>query len=248
MSTSLITVSNLDYNYYTKQGEIEALKNINLRIEEGDFISMVGPSGCGKTTLLSLVSGLLKPQSGILLYQGRKEIPKNFFGYMLQKDQLFEWRSVKQNIFLPLEIQKINTKENQAYALSLLEKYGLSGFENKRPRELSGGMRQRVALIRTLALQPKVLLLDEPFSALDFQTRLEVQQDVLNILKAENKTAILVTHDIDEAVSMSDYVAILTPRPARIKEIVKTNHERRSTVLERREKTKLSYWQKKIFQ
>ncbi len=247
----IIKLDNVCLNYFTKTGETEALKNISFKVNEGDFVSVVGPSGCGKTTLLSAISGLLTPQHGKIFYNQNGEvsenIPKNFFGYMLQSDELFPWLTVYKNIVLPLEIQKIKTKANLDYIDNLLKKYGLENFKNKKPTELSGGMRQRVALIRTLALRPKVLLLDEPFSALDYVTRISVANDVANIIKEEHKTAILVTHDIEEAVSLSNKVVILTRRPATVKELVELPFNENETITSRRENFKLSEWQTKIF-
>lgn len=247
----IINISDLTLNYFTKTGETEALKNITLGISEGDFVSIVGPSGCGKTTLLNAISQILPAQHGNIAYfngtEISHEVPKNFFGYMLQSDELFPWLTVYKNIVLPLEIQKIKTPENLAYIDTLLKKYGLDGFKNKKPTELSGGMRQRVALIRTLALRPKVLLLDEPFSALDYVTRISVANDVANIIKEEHKTAILVTHDIEEAVSLSNKVAILTKRPAKLKEVVLLPFKENETITDRREKFRLSEWQNRIF-
>lgn len=221
MDKYLLDIRNLKLIYHSKKGENEALKSINLKIKEGEFVSIVGPSGCGKTTILSLISGLIKPSEGEILLQDKKfdGINKEV-GYMFQKDQLFDWRTIWQNVCLGLEITKTNTPENQKKVEELLKKYGLFDFKNSKPRELSGGMRQRVALIRTLALSPKLLLLDEPFSALDYQTRLLVGEDVWKIIKQEKQTAILVTHDISEAISLSDRVIILTERPATIKKVV----------------------------
>ena len=221
MDKYLLDIRNLKLIYHSKKGENEALKNINLKIKEGEFVSIVGPSGCGKTTILSLISGLIKPSEGAILLQDKEfdGINKEV-GYMFQKDQLFDWRTIWQNVCLGLEITKTNTPENQHKVEELLKKYGLFEFKNNKPRELSGGMRQRVALIRTLALSPKLLLLDEPFSALDYQTRLLVGEDVWKIIKQEKQTAILVTHDISEAISLSDRVIILTERPATIKKVV----------------------------
>lgn len=247
----LINLKNVSFDYYTNEGETNALQDVNLEINQGDFISIVGPSGCGKTTLLSLISGLLKPTNGNIEYISSEETtgeaPKNFFGYMFQRDQLFEWRTVWQNVILGLEIQHLKTPENLSYVESLLEKYGLGEFKNARPSQLSGGMRQRTALIRTLALKPEVLLLDEPFSALDYQTRINVCNDVADIIKRENKTAVLVTHDIEEALSMASKIVILTKRPGKIKQIVSLNHEENSTPLSRREKIEISKWQKLIW-
>lgn len=230
-----LSFKNVNFNYFTKEGEFEALRNLTFSIKKGEFVSIVGPSGCGKTTILSLIAGLLEPTSGEILLDGEKVKDANI-GYMFQRDQLFEWRSIYKNILLGLEIK--NKKKNSGddeYIDSLLKKYGLFDFKNKHPSELSGGMRQRVALIRTLAVKPKLLLLDEPFSALDFQTRLDVCDDVKNIIKEEKQTAILVTHDISEAISMSDRVFILTKRPATLHKIVAMDFDKNLTPLERRD-------------
>ena len=215
----------VSYFYQTKENEVQALDKVNFSVDEEEFASLVGPSGCGKTTILSLTAGLLEPSSGQILLQG-SPIKKNDtrIGYMFQRDHLFEWRSIWQNIKLGLEVQKKNKDEKSlAFADELLKKYDLYNFKNKKPRQLSGGMRQRVALIRTLVLKPALLLLDEPFSALDFQTRLKVCDDVYDIIKQEKKTALLVTHDISEALSMSNKVIILSSRPASTKKIVRLN-------------------------
>ena len=216
----LLEFNNVKYFYQTKESEVEALRDISFSLNEKDFTSLVGPSGCGKTTILSLTAGLLFPSEGNILLDG-SHIKRNDdrLGYMFQRDHLFEWRTIWQNITLGLELQ--TNKKNPAkieLAENLLKKYDLYTFKDKKPRQLSGGMRQRVALIRTLVLQPQLLLLDEPFSALDFQTRLKVCDDVYAIIKGEEKTALLVTHDISEAISMSDKIIILTKRPASIKE------------------------------
>ena len=195
----ILEVKNICKTYQAKNGEIEALKNISFDIKEGEYISIIGPSGCGKSTLLSIISGLENKSSGEIYIDGK-------IGYMLQKDNLLEWRTIYKNVLLGLEIQKENTLENREYVEKLLKKYGLYEFKEKYPAQLSGGMRQRVALIRTLAIRPKILLLDEAFSALDYQTRLMVTEDIFKILKAENITALMVTHDISEAISMSDRV------------------------------------------
>ncbi len=230
-----LSFKNVNFNYFTKEGEFEALKNLSFNIKKGEFVSIVGPSGCGKTTILSLIAGLLEPTSGEILLDGEKVKDANI-GYMFQRDHLFEWRSIYKNILLGLEIK--NKKKNSGddeYIDSLLKKYGLFDFKNKHPSELSGGMRQRVALIRTLAVKPKLLLLDEPFSALDFQTRLDVCDDVKNIIKEEKQTAILVTHDISEAISMSDRVFILTKRPATLHKVEIMNFAKDLTPLKRRD-------------
>ncbi len=206
----MLTFDNISYTYHTKEGETTAVKDLSFTVEKGQFVSVIGPSGCGKTTVLSLAAGLLSPSSGEIR-RGEGE-----YGYMLQRDALFPWRTVEQNIFLPLEVKKRNTPEMREKALALAVKYGLKDFLKKTPSQLSGGMRQRVALIRTLASEPEILMLDEPFSALDYQTRLEVCDDVQGIIKGEKKTALLVTHDISEAIALSDKVVVLSQRPARV--------------------------------
>ncbi len=235
---NLLEFKNVKYFYQTKENEINALEDITFSIKERDFTSIVGPSGCGKTTILSLTAGLLVPTEGEIILDG-KPIEKNDsrIGYMFQRDHLFEWRTIWQNIILGLELQKKHKDpEKLAFAEELLKKYDLYNFKNKKPRQLSGGMRQRVALIRTLVLEPALLLLDEPFSALDFQTRLKVCDDVYDIIKSEQKTALLVTHDISEALSMSDRIIILTKRPARVKDIVDISFQG-ATPLGKREDT-----------
>jgi NitT/TauT family transport system ATP-binding protein len=228
--------------YQTPQRETEALKNVNFTVKKGEFIAIVGPSGCGKTTILSLIAGLIRPNSGKVYINGNEiNSVSEKIGYMLQKDQLFDWRTVKQNITLGLEIKKLNLAENLDYATSLLEKYGLLEFIHHYPYQLSGGMRQRVALIRTLAFKPEVLLLDEPFSALDFQTRLTVCDDVYKIIKNENKTTILVTHDISEAVSLADKIIVLTKRPATVKNVYEIKIDKPTPFL-KREDPNFSKW------
>lgn len=206
----MLTFDNISYTYHTKEGETTAVKDLSFTVEDGQFVSVIGPSGCGKTTILSLGAGLLSPSSGEVKRSGGE------YGYMLQRDALFPWRTVEGNIFLPLEVKKRNTPEMRERALALAEKYGLKDFLKKTPSQLSGGMRQRVALIRTLAAEPDMLMLDEPFSALDYQTRLEVCDDVQSIIKGEKKTALLVTHDISEAIALSDKVVVLSARPASV--------------------------------
>lgn len=206
----MLEFKDVTYTYHTQSGETTAVKDLNFSVDDGQFVSVIGPSGCGKSTILSLAAGLLKPSSGEVI-RGKDE-----FGYMLQRDALFPWRTVEGNIFLPLEVKKRGTPEMRENALRLAEKYGLKDFLKKKPTELSGGMRQRVALIRTLAAQPDILLLDEPFSALDYQTRLKVCDDVQAIIKSEQKTAILVTHDMSEAIALSDKVIVLSARPATV--------------------------------
>lgn len=231
----VIEVRNLSLTYHSLQGETLALDDISFDVYKGEFISIIGPSGCGKTTILSLLSGLLKPSKGTVLVNKVIPNPKNAqAGYMFQRDNLLSWRNIEKNILFGLEIQGRKTKENCAKALNLLDKYGLKDFRKKRPDELSGGMRQRVALIRTLALNPSILLLDEPFSALDYQTRLNVCDDVANIIKQEKKTAILVTHDLQEAISMSNRIIVLTSRPAKIKKIYTLTFDKNLTPFEKR--------------
>ena len=233
---SLIEISDISLTYYSLKSETKAIDNLNFSIEKGEFVSIIGPSGCGKSTLLNIISGLLKPTGGRIIYND-KDIKNRLdkMGYMFQKDYLFEWLSVKSNIMLGLKIKKLATEENIKRAEILLENYKLGRFKNHKPGELSGGMRQRVALIRTLALNPDVLLLDEPFSALDYQTRLKVCDDVKEIIKKENKTAIMVTHDLGEAIATSDRVIVLTKRPAVIKLDVKINfNNKEATPFQRR--------------
>lgn len=216
----IVEVHNLGMKYQSMNGEINALDNINFYVAKGEFISIVGPSGCGKSTLLSLISGLLVPTTGYVLINGsRVSGTTREVGYMLQKDHLFDWRTIMENVLLGLEIQKAVTAENRQYVESLLKIYGLYEFKDKYPDQLSGGMRQRAALIRTLAARPEILLLDEAFSALDYQTRLAVTEDIYQIIKKENKTAVMVTHDIAESISMADRVIVLTKRPATIRNI-----------------------------
>ncbi len=212
-----LTLKNVSYSYHSKQGETYALYDISLNVPKGSFISIVGPSGCGKSTLLSLIAGIINPDTGSILVNGRsvKEAGGSI-GYMLQHDHLFEWRSIYSNVVLGLEIQRKKDDDGKQRAEKLLDQYGLGDFKAAKPSELSGGMRQRVALIRTLVLEPEILLLDEPFSALDYQTRLTVCDDIASIIKKEHKTAILVTHDLSEAISVGDMVYVLTKRPGRV--------------------------------
>ncbi|WP_455538716.1 ABC transporter ATP-binding protein [Terrisporobacter sp.] len=211
MIEEIVKVENLTKNFYTKEGEMEVLKNISFTLHEGEILSLLGPSGSGKSTILNILTNLLEPTSGNIIIKGT-------IGYMFQKDHLLEWRSIMDNITLGLEIMhRKNDKKSMDRIERLLKTYGLWEFRNMYPKELSGGMRQRVALIRTLSVNPDILLLDEPFSALDYQTRLMVNDDVYKIIKNENKSVILVTHDISEAIAMGDKVAVLSKRPATIK-------------------------------
>lgn len=215
---TLLNIKDISMNYHSLKGETKALDNINFDVNEEDFICILGPSGCGKSTLLNILCGILEPSGGEIIFKG-DDIHKNLnkIGYMFQKDHLFEWDTVWDNVTLGLKIKKLMTHENISRVEKLLEDYELLKFKNHYPRELSGGMRQRVALIRTLALNPEVLFLDEPFSALDYQTRLRVCDDVSSIIKKEKKTAIMVTHDISEAISMANRVLVLAKRPSTIK-------------------------------
>lgn len=208
----VLKLKNVSKKYQAKNGEIEALSDISFNVKQGEFVSIIGPSGCGKSTLLSIIAGLESKTSGDIQVEGNT-------GYILQKDSLLEWRTIYDNVTFGLEIKHKKTKENEAYAIELLKKYGLYEFKDKYPTQLSGGMRQRVALIRTLAIKPKILLLDEAFSALDYQTRIMVTNDIFRILKNENITSVIVTHDISEAISMSDRIVVLTKRPATVKTI-----------------------------
>lgn len=208
----IVKVTDLSQTFYTKEGELEVLKDINFSLNEGQILTLLGPSGSGKSTILNILTKLLKPTSGDVVINGN-------IGYMFQKDHLLEWRNIIDNITIGLEIQNNKTKESIEQVEKLLKTYGLWEYRYMYPKELSGGMRQRVALIRTLAVNPDILLLDEPFSALDYQTRLLVSDDVFKIIKNENKSAILVTHDISEAISMSDVVVALSKRPATVKNI-----------------------------
>ncbi|MEY8394818.1 ABC transporter ATP-binding protein [Lachnospiraceae bacterium 45-P1] len=213
-----LEVKDLCYSYHTMEGETQALSHISFKVHAGEFVAVVGPSGCGKSTLLSLICGLLKPDSGQILLDGRNVSGGDTrIGYMLQKDHLFQWRTIFSNACLGLEIQKKLDEPHKKKVEELLLAYGLQNFADARPSELSGGMRQRAALIRTLALEPDLLLLDEPFSALDYQTRLAVCDDISTIIRGRKKTAILITHDLSEAVSVADRIIILTRRPGRIK-------------------------------
>lgn len=229
MKNKILEIKNLTKNYHNQNGEIKAIENITFDINEGEFIAIVGPSGCGKSTLLSILANLTQKSSGEIINKNNLKI-----GYMLQQDSLFPWRNILDNCLIGLEINKNLTEENKQYTINLLKTYGLIDFINKYPDDLSGGMRQRVALIRTLAIKPDILLLDEAFSALDSQTRIAVRDDVYNIIKKEKKTAIMVTHDIEEAISMADKIIVLTKRPASIKKIYNINFKNEKNPLKKR--------------
>jgi NitT/TauT family transport system ATP-binding protein len=216
----IVSIRNVSKKYHSLEGETEAVKDLTLDVHRGEFITIVGPSGCGKTTLLSLISGLFRPSSGRIMLNGETlNGTTGHVGYMLQEDHLFNWRTILRNVLIGLEIKGTLNSQSMEKAKSLLHKYGLGDFKNHYPHQLSGGMRQRVALIRTLAVDPDILLLDEPFAALDYQTRLKVADDIWKIIKKEAKTAIMVTHDISEALSMADRVVVLSKRPAAIKSV-----------------------------
>ena len=233
----LLEIANVSLNYHTLKDETKAIENISMYVKDKEFVSIVGPSGCGKTTLLSIIAGVIKPSSGTALLKGKPTYEtKNKIGYMFQRDHLFEWRTVLQNVKLGLEISHNKDPKNIEYLESLLKKYGLYDFKDKYPNHLSGGMRQRVALIRTLVLRPELLLLDEPFGALDYQTRKFVIQDVSSIIDKEQKTSILVTHDLGEAASLSDRIIVLSKRPSVVKAEFKSNL-RKIPLIEDRKRT-----------
>ena len=215
---NIIELKNIGYSYHSLHGETAALRDISFGIKEGEFVAIVGPSGCGKSTLLSIIAGLLKPESGTITVNnpdGSLHYPR--VGYMLQRDHLFEWRTVYKNTILGLELNHMLTEERLSYVNQLFIDYDLDKFRNKRPSELSGGMKQRAALIRTLALDPQLLLLDEPFSALDYQTRLMVSADICHLIRNAGKTMLIITHDLSEAISLADRIIVLSQRPATIK-------------------------------
>lgn len=239
---NILEVKKLSKKYQSKENEILAIDNVNFSIREGEFVSIIGPSGCGKSTLLSAIAGLIPKTEGEIFIDG-EEITgiTDKMGYMLQRDCLLEWKTILSNVLFGLEIKDKITKESKEYTENLLKKYDLYDFKDKFPNELSGGMRQRVSLIRTLSTKPKILLLDEAFSALDYQTRIMVTNDIYEILRKENITVLMVTHDISEAISMSDRVIVLSKRPGTIKNIheIKFDIEKR-TPLNCREKPEFS--------
>lgn len=238
----ILRVNQLKKTYHTNQGETPAIDEVSFSLEPGEFIAIVGPSGCGKSTILSVLCNLLEKSGGTI-----ETNQDTSFGYMLQQDCLFPWRTILDNCLLGLEITKQNTKENQEHVLKLLKTYGLEEFIHSYPANLSGGMRQRVALIRTLATKPDILLLDEPFSALDYQSRLAVSDDVYRIIKREKKSAIMVTHDLAEAISMADRIIVLTERPCQIKNIHSIHFEHRSTPIENRKCKEFSKYYDQIW-
>ena len=231
----ILKVKNLKKIYHTKENEFLAVDNFSFNLKEGEFVAIVGPSGCGKSTILSILCGLDDKTSGKIEYN-----PNLKFGYMLQGDNLFEWRTIYKNCLIGLEVQ--NKLQNKDYVDKLLKMYGLYDFKDSYPSHLSGGMRQRVSLIRTLATKPDILLLDEPFSALDYQTRLAVSDDVYRIIKKEGKSAVMVTHDIGEAISMADRIIVLSKRPSKIKNIYEIKLKNKSTPIENRKDENFSYY------
>lgn len=238
----ILKVKNLKKIYHTKNNEILAVDNFSLNLKKGEFVAIVGPSGCGKSTILSILCGLDKPSSGTI------QTDKNLkFGYMLQGDNLFDWRTIYKNCLLGLELENKLTKENIEYVNKLLDTYGLKDFKKAYPNNLSGGMRQRVSLIRTLATKPDILFLDEPFSALDYQTRLAVSDDVYQIIKKEKKSAIMVTHDLSEAISMADRVIVMSPRPSKIKNIYEIKLTNKSTPIQNRKAKEFANYYEKIW-
>jgi NitT/TauT family transport system ATP-binding protein len=239
---NILEIKNLKKIYHTKDNEILAVENFTLDVKEGEFIGIVGPSGCGKSTILSVLCGLEEKSGGSINIKKDSKI-----GYMLQQDSLFEWRNILNNCLLGLEINNNLNDDTKKRVLNLLEDYGLKDFIYSYPDNLSGGMRQRVALIRTLANNPNLLLMDEPFSALDYQSRLAISDDIYNILKKEKKTMIMVTHDIAEAISMCDKVIVLSNRPATIKSIYEINLENKSTPINNRKDKNFSYYYDKIW-
>ena len=238
----ILKVKDLRKIYHTKNNEILAVDNFSLNLKQGEFIAIVGPSGCRKSTILSILCGLDKASSGTI------EIDQNLkFGYMLQGDNLFDWRTIYKNCLIGLELENKLTKENIEYVNNLLDTYGLKDFKKAYPNNLSGGMRQRVSLIRTLATKPDILFLDEPFSALDYQTRLAVSDDVYKIIKKEKKSAIMVTHDLSEAISMADRVIVMSPRPSKIKSIYEIKLTGKSTPIQNRKAKEFAYYYDKIW-
>lgn len=243
MKNNLLEIKNLKKSYQTKNEIVPAIDDITLNIKEGEFIAIVGSSGCGKSTLLSILANLDKQDSGTIKFN------KDHFtiGYMLQDDALFDWLTILDNSLIGLDIKGIKNEDNINYTKRLLSTYGLKNFMNKYPRELSGGMRQRVALIRTLAIKPDVLLLDEPFSALDYQTRLAVSDDVYKIIKKEKRTAIMVTHDLAEAISLADKVVVLSKRPCKIKNVYEINLTNKSNPINNRKAIEFKDYYDKIW-
>ena len=246
---TLLKIKNLSVFYQTKKEEIQAIKDLSFEVYKGEFVAVIGKSGCGKTSILSAIAGLISHEGTIQFSDSLKRKSKNsFVGYMLQKDELFPWLTIEQNARLPLKIKKLTSQKYLNNITDLLTKYGLINFKNCYPYQLSGGMRQRASLIRTLSFSPELLLLDEPFSALDYQTRLSVCNDVYDIIKRENKTAILVTHDISEAISVADKIIVLTERPATLLNEYQIDLNKNLSPLKRREEKQFATWFEKIWE
>ena len=241
MNEKVLEIKNLKKTYHTLNDEINAIDNLNIDVYNGEILAIVGPSGCGKSTLLSILAKLEDKSNGEILYNNHN------IGYMLQNDSLMPWRSILDNTLIGLEVKKENNNQNKEKVTNLLNKYGLKDFINKYPNSLSGGMKQRVALIRTLATNPDILLLDEPYSALDYQTRLALSNDLYKIIKTEKKTAILITHDIAEAISLADRIIVLTKRPAKVKNIYNIILENKRTPIENRTDKKFNYYYELIW-
>ena len=238
----VIKIKNLKKIYHNKNEETLAVEDFSLNVKEGEFVAIVGPSGCGKSTILSILCGLENKSDGIIELKNNLKI-----GYMLQQDSLFEWRNIIDNCLLGLEIKKDLNEDTKNRVINMLNNYGLKDFIYSYPDNLSGGMRQRVALIRTLATNPDILLMDEPFSALDYQSRLAISDDIYNILKREKKTMILVTHDLAEAISICSKVIVMSNRPSKIKSIYDIELENRTTPINNRKDKKFSYYYDKIW-
>ena len=237
MKNILLKVNNLSKSYYNKKKEIKAIENINMDVNKNEILAIVGPSGCGKSTLLSILANLENKSSGEIIMNKNLKL-----GYMLQTDSLFPWLTILDNILIGLEIKKEKTKNNIDKAIHLLKKYGLYEFKDQYPDNLSGGMRQRVALIRTLAINPDLLLLDEPYSALDYQTRLALSYDLYKIIKNENKTAILITHDLSEALNLADRIIVLSKRPCTVKSIYNIDLDNKNNPIDNRKDPKFNYY------
>lgn len=232
-----VVLNNISKSYYNQKGALDVIDNLSLEIKEGEIVAIVGPSGTGKSTILNLIAGLTDETSGSIFVNGK-------IGYMFQHDLLFDWMSVYKNLFVGLEIQNKVEEKDVSKAIKLLEKYDLLEFKSSLPSELSGGMRQRVALIRTLMVNPEILLLDEPFSALDSQTRIKISNDVYQIIKEEKLTTILVTHDISEAITLADRIIILSKRPARVIKEYKMEFGNLTPIEKRTDKLFLEYFDK----
>ena len=243
----LLEIKDLSIFYQTKNAEIHAINNLSFKVNNGEFIAIIGKSGCGKTSILSAIAGLIPYEGQVIFNENLTAESECLISYMLQRDELFPWLTIEQNALLPLKIKGKLTPNKRAFIYNLMEKYGLANFKQCYPNQLSGGMRQRAALIRTLSLSPALLLLDEPFSALDYQTRLSVCDDVYEVIKKERKTAILVTHDISEAISVADKIIVLTERPAQVLSENLINLNKTISPLKRREDPYFSVWFEKLW-